>query len=221
MSGNDPADDAYAALLGFYRQRGYRYRVGMGQRPAIVVVDFSYGFTASTDDFPGGEFAVEMAATRRLLDAMRGRFPVVFTTIAYDEPARDGGLWARKVPWLLRFARNAKSVAIDDRLGHHADDHLVVKPFPSAFHATGLDALLRARQVDTLLIAGCTTSVCVRATALDAMQHGYRAIVAREAVGDFNPQVHEVNLLDLDSRYADVLPIVEILAHLDGLARKE
>lgn len=214
------AKDAYAELLGFYRERGYRYRTGMGERPAIVVVDFSQGFTASTDDFPGGEFGQEMTETRRLLDAMRGRFPAIFTTIAYDEPARDGGLWAQKVPWLLRFQKSAKSVGIDERLGRHADDLLVVKPFPSAFHATGLDALLRARGVDTLILAGCTTSVCVRATALDAMQHGYRTVVAREAVGDFNAQVHEVNLLDLDSRYADVLPVAEILAHLGGLTQQ-
>jgi nicotinamidase-related amidase len=213
------AKDAYADLLDFYRKRGYRFRVGMGERPALIVIDFSYGFTASSDDFPGGEFGAELKATRRLLDAMRGRFPVYLTTIAYGDPAREGGLWAKKVPWLLRFERGAQSVRIDRRLGEHADDALIEKPAPSSFHGTKLDALLRERNIDTVIIAGCTTSVCVRATALDAMQHGYRAIVAREAVGDFNPQVHEVHLQDLDARYADVTPVDEILAHLAALPR--
>lgn len=206
--------DAYADLLDFYRKRGYRFRLGMGARPALVVIDFSYGFTTSSDDFPGGEFGAELAATRRLLDAMRGRFPVYLTTIAYDDAAREGGLWAKKVPWLLRFERGAPSVRLDERLGEHPDDVLIEKPAPSSFHGTRLDALLRKDRIDTLVIAGCTTSVCVRATAVDAMQHGYRAIVAREAVGDFSPQVHEVHLQDLDARYADVTPIDEILAQL-------
>lgn len=209
--------DDYTALLDFYRKRGYSQRLGLGDRPALVVIDFSYGFTASRGDFPGGDFAAELAQTRRLLDAMRGRFPVFLTTIAYDEPAREGGQWVRKVPWLERFARPAEAVEIDGCLGSHPDDVLVVKPYPSSFHGTRLDALLHGQGVDTLLIAGCTTSVCVRATTVDAMQHGYRAIVAREAVGDFDPRLHEVHLHDLDARYADVLPVDDILAHLAGL----
>lgn len=213
------AKDAYADLLDFYGERGYRYRVGMGQHPALIVIDFSYGFTASADDFPGRDFAAELAAARRLLDAARGRFPVFLTTIAYENPARDGGLWAKKVPWLLRFERGAQSVQIDDALGRHPADVLIEKPAPSSFHRTDLDERLRAAGVDTLIIAGCTTSVCVRATAVDAMQHGYRAIVAREAVGDFNPQLHEVHLRDLDARYADVAPVADILAHLATLSR--
>jgi len=211
--------DAYADLLDFYAKRGYRHRLGLGARPALIVIDFSYGFTASSDGFPGGDFADAVAATRRLLDAMRGRFPVFLTTIAYGDPAREGGLWAEKVPWLLRFERGAKSVQIDAALGAHPDDVLIEKPAPSSFHRTELDAMLRARGVDTLVVAGCTTSVCVRATAVDAMQHGYRAIVAREAVGDFNPQVHEVHLQDLDARYADVTPVEDVLAHLAALPR--
>ena len=210
--------DDYARLLDFYRARSYRQRVGLGSRPALVVIDFSCGFTASRDGFPGGDFDAELAQTRRLLDAMRGRFPVILTTIAYDDPAREGGWWYAKVPWLERFRRPSAAVEIDGRLGSDPGDELLVKPYPSSFHATGLDRRLRAAGVDTLVIAGCTTSVCVRATALDAMQHGYRAIVAREAVGDFNPLLHDVHLHDLDARYADVTPVDEVLAHLVGLA---
>jgi nicotinamidase-related amidase len=206
--------DAYSDLLQFYDNRGYRNRIGFGSRPALIVIDFSCGFTQSSDGFPGGNFAEAMAATAQLLAAMRGRFPIIFTTIAYDDPARDGGWWTRKVPWLLKFETQAKAVRIDPVLGWHADDILIEKPCPSSFHATGLDTLLRDCNIDTLIIAGCTTSVCVRATAVDAMQHGYRAIVAREAVGDLNPHLHELHLRDLESRYADVTPLSDILAHL-------
>lgn len=206
--------NAYSDLLEFYDNRGYRNRVGFGERPALIVIDFSCGFTQSSDGFPGGNFADAMAATAHLLTAMRGRFPVIFTTIAYDDPARDGGWWVKKIPWLLGFKTQAKAVRIDPILGWHADDILIEKPCPSSFHATGLDDLLRDRGIDTLIIAGCTTSVCVRATAVDAMQHGYRAIIAREAVGDLNPHLHELNLRDLDARYADVTPLSDILAHI-------
>ncbi|MCB0085554.1 MAG: hypothetical protein KDE47_31650, partial [Caldilineaceae bacterium] len=83
--------DNYTSLLNFYRARGYQQRVGMGIRPALIVIDFSCGFTGSHGGFPGGDFTDELAQTRRLLDATRGRFPVILTTIAYDEPAREGG----------------------------------------------------------------------------------------------------------------------------------
>lgn len=206
--------DAYESLLDFYKSRGYRQRIGFGEYPALIVVDFSYGFTASRGGFPGGEFDAEIAQTRRLLDAMRGRFPVYFTTIAYDDPAREAGWWCAKVPWLTQFRRPAENIEIDSRLGRHEDDVLVVKPYPSSFHGTALDDMLRAAGADTLVITGCTTSVCVRATALDAMQHGYRAVVVRDAVGDLHPQLHELHLCDLDARYADVSSADEVLGHL-------
>ncbi|MEQ9643270.1 MAG: isochorismatase family protein [Alphaproteobacteria bacterium] len=206
--------DSYESLLEFYKGRGYRTRIGFGEHPALIVIDFSYGFTASRGGFPGGEFDAEIAQTNRLLNAMRGHFPVFFTTIAYDDPAREGGWWCAKVPWLEQFRRPTESIEIDSRLGRHDDDVLLVKPYPSSFHGTPLDEMLRTAGVDTLVIAGCTTSVCVRATALDAMQHGYRAIVAGDAVGDLHPQLHELHLCDLDARYADVVSTNDVLQHL-------
>lgn len=206
-----------ASVVEFYRNRGYRTRIGIGRRPALIVIDYSYGFTASRDGFPGGDFADELAQTRRLLDAMRGRFPVILTTIAYDDPSREGGWWCAKVPWLERFRRPTDAVEIDERLAQRDDDILLVKPYPSSFHATGLDEILRKADVDTLVIAGCTTSVCVRATTLDAMQYGYRAIVARQAVGDFHEHLHQIHLHDLDARYADVMDVDEILDTVSAL----
>ena len=207
----------YAALLEFYRERGYAHALGPGINPAILVIDFTLAFTRSSDDFPGGSFESELAETRRLLDSARGICPIIFTTIAYQPDMRDAGLWAIKVPWLEHCTVDSEAVEIDPCLEVRRDDIVLIKKYPSALYETGLVPMLNAKGIDTLIIAGCTTSVCVRATALDAMQHGYRPLVAREAVGDFVPEVHEVHLLDIGSRYADVLSVDEICHYLERL----
>jgi len=206
--------DRLDRVLDFYAARGYRHRVGAGAHPALLVVDWSRAFTESAAAFPGGDFTGELKQTRRLLDAARGRAPVIFTTIAYEPDMSDAGLWAVKVPWLARCQLGSPAVDIDPAVAPLDGERVVVKKFPSSFHGTGLDADLRAAGVDTLIVAGCTTSVCVRATVVDALQHGYRPLVAAEAVGDFVPEVHRVHLADLDARYADVTTVDDVVAYL-------
>ena len=210
--------DRYSAVLEFYRTRGYSHTIGFGKRPALVVIDFSLAFTKSADAFPGGSFDAEIAQTRRLLAMMRGRCPIFFTTIAYQADMHDAGYWATKVPWLTHCKINSDAIAIDSRLEVNPEDNVVVKKYPSALYETGLVSMLNKASVDTLIIAGCTTSVCVRATAIDAMQHGYRPIIAREAVADFLPELHQLHLLDIESRYADVSTIDTITDYIAGLA---
>jgi nicotinamidase-related amidase len=203
------------AILRFYDARGYRNAIGAGERPAIVVVDFSNAFTRGVANFPGGDFSNELAQTRRLLAAARERgVPVFYTTIAYADPQRDPGLWGIKVPWLASCRLNSPAVAIDAALDPRPDEPVIVKKFPSAFFETDLDARLRTARVDTIVLAGCTTSVCVRATAIDAMQRNYRTLIAAEAVGDFDPALHAVHLRDLDTRYADVMSVDALLTCL-------
>ncbi len=209
----DGADE----ILAFYDQRGYAARVGFGRTPALVVIDFSRAFTGSDGAFPGGDFSTQIRQTNRLLAAMRGTWPVFFTTIAYEDPARQGGLWATKVPWLDKCRTGTRAVEIDPLLDPQPGDVLIVKHYPSAFFRTDLEAILRARGVDTLLVAGCTTSVCVRATAIESMQLGFRTIVVQEAVGDFNDRLHAAHMRDLDARYADVMSVEGVLAQLDRL----
>jgi nicotinamidase-related amidase len=110
-------------------------------------------------------------------------------------------------------------VGIDPRLERRPDEPVIVKPYPSCFFRTDLHERLRAAEVDTLIIAGCTTSVCVRATAIDAMQHGYRPILAAQAIGEFDPAIHAIHLRDLDARYADVTDVDDVLQQLDGYPR--
>ena len=207
-----------AELLRFYDQRGYDRRIGFGRRPAVVVIDFSRAFTGGRSDFPGGDFSRETGQALRLLEAGRAQgIPIVFTTIAYEDPKRDAGWWGAKVPWLEHCKAGSPLVEIDPVLAPRAGETVLVKRYPSAFFDTGLESMLARAAVDTLILAGCTTSVCVRATAIDAMQRGYRPIVAAEAVGDFNADLHLVHLRDLQARYADVLPLDEVLGYLAGL----
>ncbi len=213
--------DGYRAVLDFYSQRGYDQKLGPGQRPAVLVIDFSLAFTANADAFPGGNFAAELSQTKRILRTARGRVPIYFTTISYDSGLEDAGFWVTKVPWLECCVEESEAVKIDPCLEVREDEAVIVKKFPSALYETGLVTRLTAAGVDTLIIAGCTTSVCVRATALDAMQHGYRPIIAREAVGDFVPEVHEIHLLDIGSRYADVWPVDDVCTYLEGLAGEQ
>jgi nicotinamidase-related amidase len=208
-------------ILKFYDSRGYQHSVGKGQRPVIIVIDFSKVFTRGASRFPGGDFAAELKATRRLLDGARAaQFPIVYTTIAYADPQRESGFWGKKVPWLEHCKAGTDAVAIDDVLDPRANEPVIVKKFPSAFFGTDLDARLRVLQADTLIVTGCTTSVCVRATALDSMQHGYHTLVAKEAVGDFNDALHAVHLRDMDARYADVIEVDELLRYFETLPHK-
>ena len=216
----DKHASATERILKFYDSRGYRGSVGTGKRPAVVVIDFSNAFTRGAAQFPGGDFSAELGQTRRLVeDARKHDVPVFYTTIAYADPQRDSGFWGRKVPWLVHCKAGTEAVGIDPDLHARIDEPVIVKKFPSAFFETDLHQRLRALDIDTLIIAGCTTSVCVRATAIDAMQHHYHTLIAEEAVGDFDPALHAVHLRDLDARYADVLPVDRLLSYFHSLSR--
>jgi maleamate amidohydrolase len=188
-------------------------RAGFGARPAVIAVDLSRGFTD-----PASPLACELDdvldATRRLLDGARAAgVPVLFTTVIYDAAGeRAAAVFLRKVPALRGLRPDSPWVELDERLGRRPEEPVIEKAFASAFFATPLAALLAGR--DTLVIAGASTSGCVRATAVDAMQHGLAPIVVRECVGDRSARAHEQALADLDGRYADVLELEAVAAAL-------
>lgn len=202
-----------------YEQAGFARRVGFGQRPAVVVVDFIRGFTDPACPL-GGELTDEIGATRQILDAARtAGVPVIFTAIVYDDPqARDAGLWLKKVPSLSWLQRGSPWVAVDERLGRRSDERVVEKKFASGFAGTDLAAYLTTLGRDTIILMGCTTSGCIRASAIDGLQHGFRVIVPREAVGDRAAGPHEANLFDIDAKYGDVVALSTVLEYLAGLA---
>lgn len=209
MISKDPS-----ATRALYRQKGLAGRVGFGERPALLVVDFSVGFTDPASPL-GADLDREVAATATLLAAARtARIPVHFTTIAFVENPTDGGAFAKKIPSLAGLREGSRWVGIDPRLAPRAGERVWTKKGASAFFGTGLAASLVAEGVDTLIVAGATTSGCVRASVVDACQYNFRTIVPPEAVGDRAPGPHEASILDMDSKYADVVALEEVLHYL-------
>jgi maleamate amidohydrolase len=179
--------------------------LGPGQRPAVLVVDFIEGFTSIQSPF-GGPWDDAIAVTADLLrDAHRNNVPAIFTTVEFDPQDAQNNLLIRKAPAVAALARGSHWTNIDQRLPRHATDQVISKKHGSAFFGTDLAARLQAMQIDTLLIAGCVTSGCVRASAVDAAQYGFRPLVVREAVGDRSPLANEANLMDIAARYGDVV----------------
>lgn len=196
---------------GFEQFEGFGGTSGIGQRPGIVVVDFIQGFTNPTCPL-GSDLNAEVAATRVLLDAARRRnLPVVFTTVIYEPHFRDGGHFIQKIPALKVLVAESPWVKLDERLCRLDTEPLLVKKFASAFFGTALQSFFTAERVDTVIVTGCTTSGCVRATAVDALQYGYRVVVPKECVGDRSRSAHEANLYDIQTKYGDVLPLESVL----------
>lgn len=196
----------------------YAGRLRPGKRPALILVDMVEAYLQ-----PGSPLYCETApaaleAARSLAArAAEANVPVVLTNVAYEPGGGDGGLFYRKAPVLRVFDRGSPLGAFPQ--GLDATRAVVVtKQFPSAFFGTGLAELLRDRGVDTVVIGGYSTSGCVRATALDALQHGFAPFVVREACADRHPAPHEANLFDLQAKYAEVVGLDEGLAILEGEA---
>ena len=198
-----------------YEGKGFAARAGFGRKPALLVIDFINGFTDPGTDL-GGDFTSEVEATGRLRTAFRAAgLPVAYTTVAYHPDLSDGGTFVRKAPALGLLVRGTAWTEVDDRLRPEPGEIVVEKQFASAFFGTELDARLKGFGVDTLVLTGCTTSGCVRASAIDSMQYGYHTIVARDAVGDRAAGPHEANLFDIDAKYGDVVDSREVLAWLE------
>jgi len=196
------------------RGAGFGGEIGWGSRPALIVIDLAEAyFTPGSDLCLPSRSCLESAA--RVLDATRAAgHPVLHTRVAYAQGGVDGGLFFRKVRGLRHFIG-------DDPLGRPMPEVapvpgevVVTKQYASGFFGTSLASTLSSLGVDTVVLVGVSTSGCVRATTLDALQHGFRPVVVREAVGDRDPGPHEANLYDLQAKYADVLSEDEVVARL-------
>lgn len=207
---------AYDRVAADYARRRFFGRVGFGERAAILVVDLQNGFT-DPDSPLGADLSAEITATRALLDAARSRrIPVLYTVIGFGADPDEAGVWSRKMPHIHDLRVGEESTRIDGRLGALAGEPVIVKRFASAFHGTDLDTRLRASAIDTVIVTGTSTSGCIRASVVDLMQNGYRAIVPRECVGDRAPEPHAAALFDIDAKYGDVVSLDGALAYLNG-----
>ena len=199
---------------GFGRPAG-----GIGRRPALVIVDMNNGFTDPESPLVC-ELDDTIDAIGRLLEVMRrADLPVVYTTVSYGEGDKvTAQAFIDKVPVLLILEAGSRWVEIDDRLAPLPTEPVLNKLFASAFFGTALGSMLASHGCDSVIVTGASTSGCVRATAVDALQNGYRPVVPREAVGDRNPAAHDATLYDIDLKYGDVLSLDECLEALEELA---
>ncbi len=192
---------------------GFGERQGAGRRPALLVIDMSLGFTSPASPLRCDLDSV-VAAIAALLDAAREKeLPIVYTTVSYGQGERAAAkAFIEKIPVLLTLAEGSPFTGIDPRLAPQPQEPVLNKLFASAFFGTPLQSLLVAHGCDSVIVTGASTSGCVRATAVDVLQNGYRLTVPREAVGDRDEAAHEQALRDIDAKYGDVVSLGQALA---------
>jgi maleamate amidohydrolase len=209
------ADERTRAI---YERATFGTTLTLGERPAVLVVDLALGFTDPGCRL-GADVTSVVEATRQVLDIARGDgLPVIFTAVGFDGSGHDGGLWPKKMPALDDLLIGTRWVEIDPRLDRQPDEAVIVKKGASAFFGTNLSAILTAERVDTVVLCGVTTSGCIRATAVDLLQHGFPTIVPRECVGDRAQAPHEANLFDIHAKYADVVSLDDATSYLRRIA---
>jgi len=190
-------------------------RLGFGERAAIVVVDFVKAYTTPGSPLYAPDVCDAVHATAPLLKAARQKgCPIIFTRVVYHPGGADGGVFARKVPVLRTFVASNEMTEVVDELPMDPSDLVLHKQYASSFFGTSLASTLTAAGVDTLIVVGCSTSGCVRATAVDGCQYGFRVIVPRQCVGDRAQEPHDANLFDINSKYGDVMEADEVLQWL-------
>ncbi|WP_435657047.1 isochorismatase family protein [Brucella pituitosa] len=197
-----------------YEAAGFGHAVPRGKKPAIVVVDFTYGFTDK--QYPtAADMSGPIVATRALTDLARAAgFPVIYTTIAYHPGEIRLLPWLKKAAGMATLIEGTRPVEVDAATGIAPGDPVLVKKGASAFFGTSLAAILAGACIDTLVVTGATTSGCVRATVVDAVQSGFNVLVPADCCGDRAQAPHDANLYDMGQKYADVTDSADILAWL-------
>lgn len=200
-----------------YTAQGLGRRVGTGSNPAIVVIDMSMSF-CSDDYLVGHKDDNVVEAIYTILETGRqARIPVVFTTTSFDDP-RQAGYWGVKIPGLLELvSTDSNATSVHPRLSPSPEEMIFNKHYSSAFFGTDLDSWFKVSRIDTLIVTGCSTSGCVRASIVDAVSLGYRVIVPQPAVGDRAEGPHEWALFDIDSKYGDVVSMRDTIAYIQNI----
>ncbi|QHC58678.1 isochorismatase family protein [Rathayibacter sp. VKM Ac-2760] len=206
----DTATDDYLA-------NGFNQRLGFGERPALIVIDFVDAYLKPESPLYAGVEDALASSTRVLHAARAAGIPIIYTVVEQDEGVAGGGIFARKVKGLATLATGSPLGAIAAPLAPQPGESILSKKYASSFFGTSLATDLTVLGRDSVILVGLSTSGCVRATAVDAMQHGFIPLVVREAVGDRRPEPHDAALFDLDAKYADVVSESETLDHLTAL----
>lgn len=201
-----------------YRAAGFGARIGFGSTPAVLVVDLVQAYFDPASPLYSPLYHGVDKACLSLVEAGRGAgIPVIFTNVKYHAGGKDGGHFYRKVPSLELLYEGSVYGEFLDHVKPAEGEVVVTKQYASGFFGTSLGSTLTSLGVDTVLICGVSTSGCVRATATDALQNGFRSIVVREAVGDRSKEINEANLFDLNAKYADVITLAQTVSYLGNL----
>ena len=185
--------------------------VGFGRRAAVLVIDFINAYTEPSSPLFAPDVVVAVQRSTSLLKLARAlSVPVIYTRVLYHSNGLDGGLFVKKIPVLRQMVEGNPLADICEQVSPKSEDIVIHKQYASCFFGTSLAATLTAAGVDTLILIGCSTSGCVRATAVDGMQHGFRVLIPRECVGDRHTTPHEAALFDVNSKYGDVMSLEEI-----------
>jgi len=199
-----------------YRASGFHQAVGFGKNPALLMVDFVEAYLDKSSPLYAGVELVRDRCIELLGIAREAGIHIFHSNVSYRPGSPDGGMFRRKLPLLKVFEEGSPLAAFASGLEPAAGESVISKQYASAFFATPLASLLTVLGVDSVLIAGVTTSGCVRASALDALQHGFRSIVVKDAVGDRHPDPHEANLFDLQAKYSDLVSVNEVREYLES-----
>ena len=197
-----------------YRKQGFGNEMGMTGRIALLIVDFVNGF-ADPEAFGGGNIPEAIERTKTLLaTARRLGWKVAHTRIVFADDGADANIFSLKVPTMLGLTESNPASAIVDELAPEPGEYVVRKTVPSAFAGTPLASWLVTHGVQTVVMAGCVTSGCVRASVLDAMQYGFRPVIVSDCVGDRAIGPHEANLFDMAQKCGDVMNLDALLSRL-------
>jgi nicotinamidase-related amidase len=202
-----------------YAAGGFGLALQPGRRPALLVIDFVQAYLAPGSPLYAGVESARSACQRLLAASRAAGIPVLHTNVRYQPGGRDGGVFFRKIPALKCFEAGVHPdlAAFAAGLEPAPGETVITKQYASAFFATPLASTLTSLGVDTVLIAGVSTSGCVRASAVDACQHGFIPLVVRDAVGDRHSAPHEANLFDLQAKYAEVVGLAAALQYLEKI----
>ena len=201
-----------------YARAGYHARQNWGKRPALMLIDFAMAYFDEAAPLFGGPNCLSALdhAVRLAPAAREAGVPVIFTEVKYQPGGADGGAFYAKVPALSCFDAGTDTQKLAPGLSVEVNDILVTKQYPSAFFGTSLEATLRWLNIDTLMLAGVTTSGCVRATCIDSISHGFITLVIEDAVGDRAEEPHRANLFDMSAKYADLLSTDEAIQYMQN-----
>ena len=194
-------------------------RIGFGKKPALLLVDFMQSYTTSSEPLYAPDVVKAVQEAEEVLNFARKQgVTVIHTNILYQAKDQlDGGMWVKKSPVMAAMVASNPATRFCPEVEPLSGELVITKNYASAFFGTSLASVLRTQDIDTIVIVGCSTSGCVRASAVDAVQHGFRTIVIRECVGDRHQAPHEANLFDIDSKYGDVVSKGEAMNYFQNI----